>query len=270
MGRNIKVQFQGGGPHAVYLLDGLRAQDDYNGWDINTPAFEEYYQSGLSVIMPVGGQSSFYSDWYQPACGKSGCQTYKWETFVTRELPLYLQANRGISPNGNAAVGLSMSGGSALILAAYYPQQFSYAGSLSGFLNPSEGWWPTLIGMAMNDAGGYNATNMWGPSSDPAWKRNDPMLQLPRLVQNNTRIWVYCGNGTPTDIGGDSMPAKFLESFTLRTNETFRDNYAAAGGRNGVFNFPPNGTHDWGYWNQQLVAMKPDIQRALSGAPSAT
>src|SRR6201991_3483119 len=79
MGRNIKVEFQPGGPHAVYLLDGLRAQEDYNGWDINTPAFEEYYQSGLSVIMPVGGQSSFYSDWYQPACGKAGCQTYKWE-----------------------------------------------------------------------------------------------------------------------------------------------------------------------------------------------
>ena len=40
MGRNIAVQFQGGGPHAVYLLDGLRAQNDRNGWDINTPAFE--------------------------------------------------------------------------------------------------------------------------------------------------------------------------------------------------------------------------------------
>lgn len=66
MNRNIRIQFQGGGPHAVYLLDGLRAQDDYNGWDINTPAFEWYYQSGLSTIMPVGGQSSFYSDWYQP------------------------------------------------------------------------------------------------------------------------------------------------------------------------------------------------------------
>lgn len=66
MGRDIKVQFQGGGAHSVYLLDGLRAQDDYNGWDINTPAFEEYYNSGLSVVMPVGGQSSFYSDWYQP------------------------------------------------------------------------------------------------------------------------------------------------------------------------------------------------------------
>jgi len=263
MGREIKVQFQPGGTHAVYLLDGLRAQDDFNGWDINTPAFEEYYQSGLSVIMPVGGQSSFYSDWYQPACGKSGCQTYKWETFLTRELPSWLQANKSVSPFGNAVVGLSMAGSSSLTLAAYYPQQFPYAAALSGFLNPSEGWWPTLIGMAMSDAGGYNASNMWGPSSDPAWKRNDPMVQIPRLVANRTRIWIYCGNGTPSELGGDNLPAKFLEGMTLSTNKTFQQNYTAAGGNNGVFNFPADGTHDWPYWNQQLVAMKADIQRTL-------
>ena len=35
MGRDIRVQFQGGGPHSVYLLDGLRAQDDASGWDIS-------------------------------------------------------------------------------------------------------------------------------------------------------------------------------------------------------------------------------------------
>ena len=45
----------------------MRAQDDYNGWDINTPAFEWFYQSGVSVVMPVGGQSSFYTDWYSPS-----------------------------------------------------------------------------------------------------------------------------------------------------------------------------------------------------------
>jgi diacylglycerol O-acyltransferase/trehalose O-mycolyltransferase len=263
MGRDIKVQFQPGGAHAVYLLDGLRAQDDFNGWDINTPAFEEYYQSGLSVIMPVGGQSSFYSDWYQPSQGNGQNYTYKWETFLTRELPTWMQANKSVAPNGNAVVGLSMAGGSALILAAYYPQQFPYAAALSGFLNPSEGWWPTLIGLAMNDAGGYNANSMWGPSSDPAWKRNDAMVQIPRLVANRTRIWVYCGNGTPSDLGGNDLPAKFLESLTLRTNQTFQQNYIAAGGNNGVFNFPAEGTHDWPYWNQQLVAMKPDIQRVL-------
>ena len=113
MGRDIKIQFQKGtGSHAVYLLDGLRAQDDYNGWDINTQAFEWFLDTPLSIVMPVGGQSSFYTDWYQPACGKSGCQTYKWETFLTGELPQWLAANRDVSTSGNASVGLSMSGNS--------------------------------------------------------------------------------------------------------------------------------------------------------------
>src|SRR5690349_21645600 len=100
MGRDIKVQFQSGGENspAVYLLDGLRARDDFNGWDIETAAFEWYLNSGLSVVMPVGGQSSFYSDWYSPACSKKtgACQTYKWETFLTQELPAYLAANKGV------------------------------------------------------------------------------------------------------------------------------------------------------------------------------
>jgi diacylglycerol O-acyltransferase/trehalose O-mycolyltransferase len=263
MGRDIKVQFQPGGSHAVYLLDGLRAQDDYNGWDINTPAFEWYYQSGLSTVMPVGGMSSFYTDWYQPAVGNGGTWTYKWETFLTSELPGWLSANRGISPSGNAAVGLSMAGGASLILAAYHPGNFIYAGSLSGWLSPSDGNSPFLIGLAMNDSGGFKSDAMWGPPSDPAWQRNDPTIQIPLLVANNTRLWVYCGNGTPSELGGANVPATFLENLTRSSNIAFQDKYIAAGGNNAVFNFPPNGTHDWAYWGAQLQAMKPDLQRTL-------
>jgi diacylglycerol O-acyltransferase/trehalose O-mycolyltransferase len=267
MGRDIKVQFQSGGDGspAVYLLDGLRARDDFNGWDIETQAFEWYLDSGLSIVMPVGGQSSFYTDWYQPACGKAGCQTYKWETFLTSELPGWLQANRGVRPTGNAAVGLSMAGSASLVLSIYHPQQFIYAGSLSGFLNLSEGWWPMLVGLAMGDAGGYKSEPMWGPSSDPAWKRNDPMVNIDKIVANGTRIWVYCGSGKPGELGGAGLPQEFLESLTLRTNITFQEQYVAAGGQNGVFNFPPGGTHTWVYWGQQLQQMKPDLQRVLLG-----
>jgi diacylglycerol O-acyltransferase/trehalose O-mycolyltransferase len=262
MGRDIKVQFQSGGANspAVYLLDGLRAQDDFNGWDINTSAFEWYLDSGLSIVMPVGGQSSFYSNWYQPACGKAGCLTYNWETFLTSELPNYLAANNSVKSTGNAAVGLSMAGGAALVLSAHHPGQFSYAGSMSGFLNPSEGQWPGLINLSMGDAGGYKANDMWGPAeTDPAWQYNDPMVQIPTIVANGTRIWVYCGNGTPNELGGGGLPAKFLEGLTIRTNRTFQDNYIAQGGTNGVFNFPDYGTHDWAYWGQQLQQMKPDL-----------
>ncbi|MGY1994603.1 esterase family protein [Mycolicibacterium fortuitum] len=274
MGREVKVQFQSGGANspAVYLLDGLRARDDFSGWDIETNAFEMYYQSGLSVVMPVGGQSSFYSDWYRPACGSAGCTTYKWETFLTQELPAFLSQQRQVKETGSAAVGLSMSGSAALTLAIRHPQQFRYAASLSGFLNLSEGWWPTLVGVSMKDAGGYRAEDMWGPSSDPAWRRNDPMVNIGQLVANNTRIWVFAGNGKPADLGGgalegDNLPAKFLESFTLRTNKTFQETYLAEGGRNGVFNFPDSGTHSWAYWSDQLALMKPDIQRTLDAVP---
>jgi diacylglycerol O-acyltransferase/trehalose O-mycolyltransferase len=262
MGRDIKVQFQSGGANspAVYLLDGLRAQDDFNGWDINTQAFEWYQDSGLSIVMPVGGQSSFYSNWYQPACGKAGCLTYNWETFLASELPSYLAANKSVKSTGSAAVGLSMAGGAALVLSAHHPGQFIYAGSMSGFLNPSEGQWPGLINLSMGDAGGYKANDMWGPAeTDPAWQYNDPMVQIPTIVANGTRIWVYCGNGTPSELGGNNLPAKFLEGLTVRTNRTFQDNYIAAGGSNGVFNFPDNGTHDWAYWGAQLQQMKPDL-----------
>ncbi len=199
MGRDIKIQFQSGGPNspAVYLLDGLRAQDDFNGWDINTQAFEWYYQSGLSIVMPVGGQSSFYADWYKPACGKTGCQTYKWETFLTQELPQWLSANRNVKSTGSAVIGLSMAGSASLILSVYHPDQFIYAGSMSGFLNPpSEGSWPFLINISMGDAGGYKANDMWGGRP-----------KIPTVPGSATTRWCRSPRSWPTGPASGSTAA---------------------------------------------------------------
>ena len=272
MGRDIRVEFQGGGPHSVLLLDGLRAQDDFNGWDINTAAFEWFHDSGISVIMPVGGQSSFYSDWYRPAKNNAGTVTYKWETFLTRELPTWLAANKGQDPFGNAVVGLSMSGSSALTMAAWYPRQYKFAASLSGYLAPSRGLWPTMIDIAMQDAGGFDSLDMWGSPGSGAWQRNDPTVNVNRLVANRTALWIYCGNGVTSDLDtsrdfGANFGAQYLENITVSTNKEFQEKYLAAGGRNAVFNFPPNGTHSWGYWGAQLQAMKADMVRILTAPP---
>lgn len=284
MNRNIRVQFQpggapaptsqpggapAGGTPAVYLLDGLRAQDDYSGWDINTPAFEWFYQSGVAVVMPVGGQSSFYSDWYSPSSFNNQAYTYKWETFLTNELPQWLAANRQISPTGNGVVGLSMAGGAALVLAAYHPAQFIYAAALSGFLNPSTPFMKQAIRVAMLDAGGYNVDNMWGPPWDPAWKRNDPVEQVGKLVAADTRLWIYCapGGSTPLDDSADpgqKFNADSLEGLAIGSNKKFQARYTAAGGHNATFNFPPAGNHSWVYWGAQLQALKPDLIATLS------
>ena len=288
MGRNIRVEFQNGaagaatsGPgaaapapdapaapaaptKAVYLLDGLRAQDDYSGWDINTPAFEWFYGSGVSVVMPVGGQSSFYSDWYKPSSFNKQPYTYKWETFLTSELPQWLAANKTVSTTGNGVVGLSMSGGAALILSAYHPQQFIYAASLSGFLNPSALVMQQAIRVAMLDAGGYNVDDMWGAPWDAAWKRNDPVKQAATIARNGTRLWIYCAPGGQTDLdqGADpnlSFSANSLESLAIKSNKDFQAAYVQAGGANATFNFPPSGNHSWPYWGAQLTALKPDL-----------
>ncbi|WP_235624204.1 alpha/beta hydrolase [Mycolicibacterium goodii] len=278
MGRNLRVQFQGPGAtvddtrpsRAVYLLDGLRAQDDYNGWDINTAAFEWFYNSGISVVMPVGGQSSFYSDWYSPSSFNNQTYTYKWETFLTKELPAWLAANRNVSTTGNGVVGLSMSGGAALILSAFHPGQFRYAASLSGFLNPSSLLMQQAIRVAMLDAGGYNVDNMWGPPWDGAWTRNDPIKQVGRIVANGTRLWIYCapGGATPLDDGADpnlAVSASSLESLAIKSNKDFQDAYLRAVGRNATFHFPPAGNHAWPYWGAQLTELKPDLIASLNG-----
>jgi diacylglycerol O-acyltransferase/trehalose O-mycolyltransferase len=265
MNRQIKVGFLGGGTHAVYLLDGMLARDDYNGWDAHLPVFEWFDQSGLSLVMPTGGMASFYSNWYRPAVGNGGVWTYKWETFLTQELPQWLAANKGVSPSGNAVVGASMSGSAALILAANHPENFIYSASMSGFLNLSAGQWPTLVGAAQMGAGGFRSDAMWGPPTDPAWAQNDPTLNAAKLVANNTRIWVYTGNGGDSDLAGTKLDATLLESATRLSNKVFQARYRLKGGHNGVFNFPDNGTHTWQYWGAQLQAMKPDLQRVLGG-----
>jgi diacylglycerol O-acyltransferase/trehalose O-mycolyltransferase len=279
MGRNVHVQFQDGShkagaapaatSKAVYLLDGLRAQDDFNGWDINTAAFEWFFESGISVVMPVGGQSSFYSDWYSPSSFNNQPYTYKWETFLTNELPQWLVANKQVSATGNGVVGLSMAGGAALILSAYHPAQFSYAASLSGFLNPSTLFMKQAIRVAMLDAGGYNVDNMWGPPWDPAWRRNDPLLQAARIVGNGTRLWIYCApGGGPADENVDpglTVGASSLESLAIGSNLRFQEKYVAAGGTNATFQFPPAGNHSWAYWGTQLQALKPDLITTLNG-----
>ena len=165
MGRDIKIQFQSGGANCppCTQFDGPVRRDDFNGWDINTPAFEWY--SGFRPVDRDAGrrQSSFIQRWYKPACGKAGCQTCTRETFLTSELPGGCPRTVRSSPPVAPRSACRWAGSSALILSVHHPQQFIYAGSMSAFLNPSEGWWPFLINLSMGDAGGYKGRRHVGP-----------------------------------------------------------------------------------------------------------
>jgi len=262
----IKVQVQWaarGGSAALYVLDGLRAPADHSQWTTDTDVLRQFADDNVTLVFPVGGHSSFYTDWYRPSDTNNQATTYKWETFLTRELPAFLKGY-GVSRTDDAIVGASMGGDAALILAAYHRNQFKFAGSFSGFLHPTFPMWDEAMRAAMWDEGDFDVDDMWGPAGDPAWARNDATVQAERL--RGLPIYVSSGNGLPGPLDlanglGDTVNAMGLEAMTVTAARMFSDRVAALG-------IPAridigNGTHTWPYWQRALVTARPMILDAL-------
>ncbi|MFE5706153.1 esterase family protein [Rhodococcus sp. ACS1] len=266
----IKVQVQWaarGGSSALYLLDGLRARNDRNAWSFETNAFDQYRNDNVTLVMPVGGESSFYSDWYSASNFNGQPVTYKWETFLTQELPDFL-ANYGVSRTNNAVLGLSMGGSAALTLAAYHRDQFKFAGSLSGYLNISAPGMREAIRVAMLDAGRFNVDAMWGPPWNPAWLRNDPFVFAPRL--NGLSMFISAASGLPGEFDHPRAPIDYyntangmgLEALALANTRAFQVRLASLGVP-ATFDFPANGTHSWPYWGAELWKARGQILDTL-------
>ncbi|MDO3650953.1 alpha/beta hydrolase [Nocardia mangyaensis] len=262
----IKVQVRWaarGGSSALYLLDGLRAPAGHSQWTTDTDALRQFAGDDVTLVFPVGGRSSFYTDWYRPSSTNNQTTTYKWETFLTRELPDFL-AGRGISRTNNAIVGASMGGNAALILAAHHRDQFRFAGSFSGFVNPTYPRWNEAMRAAMLGEGGFHVDDMWGPAGDPAWSRNDATVQAERL--RGLPIYVTSGNGLPGPLDpphgpGDTVNAMSLEAMTAVAAGIFRDRVTELdiSARVDIL----NGNHTWPYWAQSLTTARPMILDAL-------
>ncbi|WP_084535579.1 alpha/beta hydrolase [Nocardia yamanashiensis] len=268
----------------VYALDGMRAREDLNGWEIETNIAETLASWNINVVMPVGGQSSFYADWNAPSSffgippgtgsantgsgatdalsgGPGKSYRYDWETFLNRDLRWALRDRLGFNPNRNGVFGLSMGGSAALTLAAYHPDQFSFAGSFSGYLNNSGPGMREAIRLGMIDAGGYNVDSM-APPWGPQWLRMDPFVFAPNLVANNTRLYIAAASGRPTAMDGPNMGTvngMALEALALANTRAFQVRLATLGGGNAAWSFPEYGIHAWNNWQDEAHRMIPDL-----------
>ena len=248
---------------SVWMLDGLRATDNENAWTYETDAESFYADKNVNVILPVGGQSSFYSDWLQPDNGKN----YQWETFLTKELPPILEKDwRTTQTRG--VVGLSMGGTSAMFLTARNPGFFKFAASLSGILTTTSLGMPQAIQFAMTDAGGYNSAAMRGPPSNPQWAAHDPYALAEKL--KGVSLYVSSGSGTtgpydqPSGIPGVSTnyAGMGLEILARLTSQTFATKLNQLGIPAQV-NYRPSGTHSWPYWQFELHQLWPQLANTI-------
>src|SRR6201981_2070324 len=155
MGRDIPVSFMAGGPHAVVLLDAFNAGDGVSNWVTAGNAMNTLAGQGISVVARPSGAYSMYTNWKQDG-------SRQWETFLSQELPDWLAANKGLAPNGHGIVGAAQGGYGAMAMAAFYPDRYRFAGSLSGFLTPSSTFMNGAITEGLNRFGGVDTRNMWG------------------------------------------------------------------------------------------------------------
>ncbi|NUS45344.1 MAG: esterase family protein [Mycobacteriaceae bacterium] len=263
----IKVQVQWarrGGNAALILLDGMEARNDRNAWSFETNAMRQFANDNLTLVMPVGGRSSLYTDWYGTSNFNGQQVTYKWETFLTKELPAYL-GKLGVSPNNYGIAGLSMAGSSALATAAYHRNQFKFAASFSGALNISAPGMREAMRLALLKAGGYNIDAMWGPPWGPGWLRNDPFVFAPRL--RGMSMYISSGDGIPQlkdfAMGPvDLMSAMGIEIICALNTRAFQArmqllNIAA------TYDFGWTGVHSWSYWQDELWHARNQILDAL-------
>ena len=252
MGRDIPVAFLAGGPHAVYLLDAFNAAPDVSNWATAGNAMRTLGGKGISAVAPAGGAFSMYTNWEQDG-------SKQWDTFLSSELPDWLSANKGLAPGGHAIVGASQGGYGAIALAAFHPDRFGYASSLSGFLYPSKTETNGAILAGLRQFGGIDGNGMWGAPQLGRWKWHDPYVHLASLIANNTRLWIFSSKG------GASDPATALNVPDQMTgsNLEFYQQFRTLGGRNGHFDFPEGGDNGWGAWSAQLAAMSGDIAATI-------
>lgn len=253
MDRNIPVAFQSGGPHAVVLLDAFNAGEAVSNWVTAGRAMNTLGGRGVSVVAPAGGAWTLYTNWEQDG-------SRQWETFLSNELPDWLASNKGLAPGGHAIVGASQGGSAALMMAALRPDRYRYGGSLSGFLTPSRTEMNGAVTAGLAQWGGVDTRNMWGLPQLGRWKWHDPDAHIQGLVDNNTRLWVF----SPSTLTC-SDPAAMIGycDQAQGSNKFFYSHYKAVDGRNGHFNFPAGGQHDWGSWGDELAAMAPDVAMTI-------
>lgn len=256
----------------VFLLDGMKAGDEENGWLKNTQIADFYADKDVNVVAPVGGESSFYSDWLDADNGK----TYKWETFLVHELPPLLEQSWRCNDQ-RGVVGASMGGTGAMTLAARNPGFFRVVASLSGILQTTSIGMPQAIDYAMKEAGGFDSAKMWGDPSNPEWSEHDPYAKADKL--RGTSLYISSGNGvgeTPAAAEAQAgnpeqlasgVSGSALELLARLSSQSFAAKLAKLGIPAQVV-YRPSGTHSWPYWQFESTQLWPQMAMGV-GAPQA-
>lgn len=249
----------------LYLLHG--ANSDYTRWTTGLPTESTTEELDLIVIMPDGGPTGFYSNWYNG--GAFGPPA--WETYHLEELRLLLEQR--FRANGRYAIaGHSMGGFGALSYASRHPDLFSAViasspASDNRYLEPLT---PTVL-TGLTAFYGEPPDALWGSfvRDEVRWRAHNPLDLAPNLQQ--TPVYLSVGNGLPGPLDSptdpDFAPMALLEAALYAMNLNYSNRLEEVGISLAGNDVGRSGSHITEYAHAALERWLPDVMQVLEGDP---
>ena len=223
----------------LYLLHGLTGH--YTNWLEYTHLVEYAKPYELIIIMPEGNNG-----WYTDS---ATVPMDKYESYILEELiPDVQRRYRALDTrDGRAIAGLSMGGYGALKFGVKYPEEFAFAGSMSGALGAAS-WteadlrgfefiWQTLLPAFGSTRAANDINKLF---------RDLPASRIAALPY----VYFDCGTEDPL----------------LATNRSFVDTLLARKIPHEYRQLP--GTHAWPYWDAQVQEVLRIAARKMRGLAS--
>jgi diacylglycerol O-acyltransferase/trehalose O-mycolyltransferase len=281
------------GAPVLYLVNGAGGGEDSATWQAQSDVKQFMADKNAWTVTPIGGAFSYYTDWQrhdpnvQTRFAKETNRPMKFETFLAEELPNAFERVYGgnYANRKRSLAAISMTATSVLTIAQKHPGRFQAIGSYSGCAETSTPIGYQFINIVTGMRGGANLENMWGPYPGEGWTDNDPVWGAWRFKDQMGRgqlpaMFISTGNGLPG-------PHESLANWRLRNNIPALANQAIVGGiieaatqyctanlarrfgELGIpahFDFAPNGTHSWGYWQDDLHQSWPMMAQAMGAS----
>jgi S-formylglutathione hydrolase FrmB len=202
----------------VYLLHGYGGW--YANWLIRVPELKEYADEyKMMIVCPDGAVGSWYLD--SPVDS-----SYKFETYIGKELPAYIDAYYPTikSRNARAITGLSMGGHGGLFLGFRQAETFGACGSMSGGVDLSP--FPKNWELAKRLGDTITYTNNWKNYSVIHVIENKPAQPLSIIIDCGTEDFFYTVN---SNLHQKMLALKIPHDYIERP-----------------------GKHDWEYWRNAV------------------
>ncbi|WP_420098417.1 alpha/beta hydrolase [Corynebacterium sp.] len=235
-----------GNPKVAQFLDGADSTDT-NAWVTAGGALDALDGEDATLVFPAMDPWSWVQDW-------DGVPAAQFETFMSQELPDYLESEFGV-PNGGrgstGVTGLSSGAYGAMNLASKHPDMYSSVYALSGLYDPGM----PVQRAVMDGTSTLNSGNDEAPWADERSRaENNPTLNIdnltmPVIVSASTGITNFAGDLGPDPVATVVRGGPFEAGSMVMTSE-FQARAALAGRDNIEFKYDIIGSHAWDTWRR--------------------